>query len=42
VIEFIVDWAAIPEKVKERGSMSALDWCNGNIIEMKYTGRVWE
>lgn len=42
VIEFIVDWAAIPDEVKERGSMSALDWCNGCIVEMNYTGRVWE
>lgn len=42
VIEFIVDWAAIPDEVKERGSMSALDWCNGNIIEIKYKGRAWE
>lgn len=42
VIEFIVDWAAITDEVKERGSMSALDWCNGCIVEMNYTGRVWE
>ncbi len=42
VIEFIVDWEKLPSEVRERGSMSKLDWCNGNIIEMKYLGRVWE
>lgn len=42
VIEFIVEWEKLPSEVRERGSMSKLDWCDGNIIEMKYLGRVWE
>lgn len=42
VIEFIVDWEKLPSEVRERGSMSKLDWCDGNIIEMKHLGRVWE
>ncbi len=42
VIEFIVEWEKLPSEVRERGSMCKLDWCDGNIIEMKYLGRVWE
>lgn len=42
VIEFIVEWEKLPSEVRERGSMSKLEWCDGNIIEMKYLGRVWE
>ena len=42
VIEFIVEWEKLPSEVRERGSMSEHEWCNGNIIEMKYLGRVWE
>lgn len=41
VIEFIVDVDKIPIDVFDRGSFSQAGWCNGNIIEMKYLGRVW-
>lgn len=42
VIEFIVEWEKLPSEVRTGGSMSKLEWCDGNIIEMKYLGRVWE
>lgn len=42
VIEFIVEWEKLPPEVRTGGSMSKLEWCDGNIIEMKYLGRVWE
>lgn len=42
VIEFIVDWVQTPSAVRERGSMSALGWCNGNIIKLEYLGKRWE
>lgn len=42
VIEFIVEWEKLPSEVRTGGSMCKLDWCDGNIIEMKYLGRVWE
>lgn len=42
VIEFIVDWDKLPEVVRERGSMSEKEWCDGNIVKMEYTGRKWE
>ena len=42
VIEFIVDVKKLPAEVLDRGSFSVTNWCNGNIIEMKYLGRVWD
>lgn len=42
VIEFIVDVDKLPANVLDRGSFSVTNWCNGNIVEMKYLGRVWD
>ena len=42
VIEFIVDVDKLPAEVLDRGSFSVTNWCNGNIVEMKYLGRVWD
>lgn len=48
VIEFVVDEEKIPSAVEIAGTFTKLDYFGGlygdgaNIIEMKYTGRVWE
>lgn len=48
VIEFVFDDEKIPPEVIEAGTFSKLDYFGGlngdggNIIEMQYTGRVWE
>ena len=48
VIEFVFDDEAVPPEVIEAGTFSKLDYFGGlngdggNIIEMQYTGRVWE
>lgn len=47
VIEFVVDMASVPDKVKQAGTMSALDMFgglysyDGDIVEVKDEGRVW-
>lgn len=48
VIEFIVDSSEIPERVRETGTFTAMDWYGGlngdggNIVRMEYLGREWE
>ena len=48
VVEFIVDMDAVPEEVKQAGTMSALDEFGGlfgdggDIVEIVDIGRVWE
>lgn len=47
IIEFVVDMGVVPSEVVQAGTMSALEQFGGlfgnggNVIEMKYTGRVW-
>lgn len=48
VIEFVYDWTAAPQNVIDAGTMSALDVFGGlygdggNIVSIKYLGRIWE
>lgn len=42
VIEFIVETDALPKKVKNWGSVSGMDFFDGNIKTMVYTGRIWD
>ena len=41
VIEFIVDTDTLPYKVTNWGTVTAIDYFNGNIESITYTGRAW-
>ena len=41
VIEFIVDMDYVPKEVLASGTMSSLEYFNGNIQSIEYTGRLW-
>lgn len=42
VLEFIVDTDELPQKVLNWGTVTALDYFNGNITSIEKIGRLWD